>query len=59
MKSPRIAIALTLAATPLLVLIGATSASATQVYPPTEYDRSAPVTTPIGPTATHSAPQAG
>ncbi|GCD95774.1 hypothetical protein [Embleya hyalina] len=59
MKSPRIAIALTLAATPLLVLIGATSAGATQVYPATEYDRSAPVTTPVGPAAAHPSPQAG
>ncbi|MFE5330418.1 hypothetical protein ACFRCG_28925 [Embleya sp. NPDC056575] len=59
MKSPRIAFALTLAATPLLILIGATSASATQVYPATEYDRSAPITTPMGPTAAHPSVQAG
>lgn len=59
MKSPRIAFALTLAATPLLILIGATSASATQVYPATEYDRSAPITTAMSPTAAHPSVQAG
>ncbi|MGC0416862.1 hypothetical protein [Embleya sp. AB8] len=60
MKSPRIAISLALAAAPLLVLVGAASAGATEVYPATEYELSGAITAPPAPpTAAHSSPIPG